>query len=242
MAITRSNKRKDLTRNDTSSKADATTSNKCKDLTRNYTSSKADATTPSDTSFELASSVAHSPLFRLSPELRNKIYRLVLFKDCEHMHDAFWTMVDKPSGIKEPDLLSSNKIIRSEASGIFYYENQFHCYVDNFDIAPVLLLQSKFTMPLCDHPMGVEVRIGTGSIPDWKKLVAWLHMCHKGKCAALTVDEEEEFYLPDRAMTRLLESLFAVAVNCPDMTSSMLQKVLDSMRPALGALDRLWLQ
>jgi hypothetical protein len=125
-------------------------SDKREDLTRNDTSSKADTTTPSDASARLASSVAHSPLFRLSPEIRNRIYRLALFKDREHWHDSWWTMVDKPSGIKEPALLSSNKIIRSEASGIFYYENQFHCYVDNFDLAPMWLLKSKFTMPLCD--------------------------------------------------------------------------------------------
>jgi hypothetical protein len=217
-------------------------SDKREDLTRNDTSSKADTTTPSDASARLASSVAHSPLFRLSPEIRNRIYRLALFKDREHWHDSWWTMVDKPSGIKEPALLSSNKIIRSEASGIFYYENQFHCYVDNFDLVSMWLLQSKFTMPLCDHPMGVEIMIGDGSTPDWKKLVACLHMCHKGECAALTVQEEEEIYFTDLAATRLLEGLFAVAVNCPDMTSSMLQKVIDSMRHALGAHDRLWLQ
>lgn len=76
------------------------------------------AVTTSGNSARLGRSVAHSPLFKLSAELRNTIYRLVLVEDYD-----FWgvepVVVDKANGVPEPALLLSNMVIRSEALGIF---------------------------------------------------------------------------------------------------------------------------
>lgn len=125
------------------------------------------------------SSVARSPLFRLSAELRNNIYRLVLVED----HDDCCiecVVVDQINGIPEPPLLLSNKTIRAEALGIFYYENHWDCEVRKFDPAPVLLLQSKFKMPFSEHPMYITITSVRRAVDSktWRNLTRWLHMCH----------------------------------------------------------------
>jgi hypothetical protein len=218
MAITRSNKRKDLTHNNTSSKPDATTS--------------------SDASAQLTHSVEHSPLFRLSPELRNSIYRLVLVRDIwDHNIDCV-VVVDKTNGIPEPALLASNKTIRSEASGIFYHENYFRCDVVNFDPAPVLLLQAKVQKPFRQHPMGIDVEI-SGYQVNFQNLVSWVHKCHRGECEGLTMQLEIDQW---DTQTGLLEVLFGVATKCPEMSSDTLQKVIETTRIALGAYEYAWLQ
>jgi hypothetical protein len=220
-----------------------TTTNKCEDLTRSDTSSKADATTPSHNSSGTTSSVATSPLFKLSPELRNKIYRLVLVRDPWDDFTNWEVIVDKANGIPEPALLASNKITRSEASGIFYHENCFSCRVLNFDPAPMLLLQSKFKEPLRKNPPDIElVRSRTKGEPIWENLVSWLHMCHRGECIGLLPFEDDDFgqgmgHGPER---RILEGLFSVAANCPGLSSAALDCVIESMHMALVEDDYAW--
>jgi hypothetical protein len=217
-----------------------TTSDNGNDITRTATSSKAGATTSSNDPAPITNSVTQSPLFKLSPELRNKIYRLVLVivPDYDDYDPGFEIIVDKATGIPEPALLLSNKVIRSEASGIFYYENNFSCNVTDFDPAPMLLLRSKFTMPFSRHPMNIEVVLDHGSV-DWKNLVSWVHMCHEGKCAPLIVqDDLMEF----RCESRVLEAMFEVATGCPEMSSSTLQKVIEPLRYVLAEHNDLWMQ
>jgi hypothetical protein len=229
---TSSSKRGDFTRNDTASKADATTSNKCKDLTRNDTPDKADATTSSGASALLSSSVANSPLFKLSPELRNRIYRLVLVIDHNDFFTSDFVTVDKANGIPEPALLLTSKAIRSETSGIFYHENSFDCEIIDYDPVPMLLLQSKFKMPYRDLPIDVfTMRSKSGPAfqwnyyDRWKNLILWLHMCHRGECAAPD-GEEHGRYTSELA---LVEGLFEVAKKGPEISSGMLQCVIESM-------------
>jgi hypothetical protein len=209
--------------------------------TRQDTSGNANATASSDTSTRLTSSVARSPLFKLSPELRNNIYRLVLVNDpdADFSDVDFQIIVDDVTGIEEPALLLSNKVVRSEASGMFYYENEFLCRIRNFDPAPILLLQSKFTMPFRDHPRKIEI-VRDDYSGNWKNLVSWLHMCHRGKCGGLTV--QEDLCLEFRCEARLLDALFKVAVGCPETSWSTLQKLIEPLRYALGELDEAWMQ
>jgi hypothetical protein len=207
------------------------------DLTRNDTSSKVVATASRDAPAPSTSSVARSPLFKLSPELRNRIYRLVLVADTWAPTVDWQVVVDKANGIPEPALLLSNKIVRSETYGIFYYENDFLCIVSDCDPAPIFLLQAKFTMPFRDHPTDIEV-VRDHSGGNWKNLVSWLHMCHRGECAGLT--RQEEVPPEERGETRLLDGLFTVATDCPEMSPSTLQKVIEPMRGALEAHDPYW--
>lgn len=205
--------------------------------TRSDNSSKPDcersvAMTTSGNSARLGSSVAHSPLFKLSAELRNTIYRLVLVED----HDECFVepvVVDNVNGIPEPGLLLSNKIVRSEALGIFYYENHWDCEVRNYDPAPVLLLQSKFKMPFSKHPMFITITSVRREVDmkTWRNLVSWLHMYRERKCPSLFhgVDCHDQFGRDERAEMALLDGLFEMVQRCPEMPSDMLDRVLDSM-------------
>ena len=186
-------------------------------------------------SARLCSSVAHSPLFKLSTELRNTIYRLVLVED----HDEFFiepVMVDNINRIREPGLLLSNKILRSEALGIFYYENHWKCEVHDFDPAPVLLLQSKFKMPFSKHPMFIAITSVRREVDSktWRNLTRWLHQCHERKCASLFdgVDCIDQYGRDQFAEMALLQGLFEVAERCPEMSPKTLNCVIAHMQSA----------
>lgn len=191
------------------------------------------AMTTSGNSARLDSSVSHSPLFRLSAELRNTIYRLVLVEDCDSWGCEQPVVIDKDSGIPEPALLLSNKIIRSEALGIFYHENDFDCQVRNFHPAPVLLLQSKLKMPFSKHPMLISITSihRDVSYGTWDNLVSWLHLCHKRQCPSFFhgTDCISEYGRDAQAEMSVLLGLFEVVERCPEMPSEMLDRVIASM-------------
>jgi len=106
----------------------------------------------SDTS---VNSVAQSPLFRLPPELRNRIYEYAVYRSAEHG----FCVVTATSGIPEPALLLTCKLIRQEAIGIFYAENKFMADTPSFDSRAYLLIRRKIISLLegygCGIPMGV---------------------------------------------------------------------------------------
>lgn len=193
--------------------------------------------TPSGASSPLASSIAHSPLFKLSPELRNKIYCLVLIQDDDEDWMADYRItVDKATGVPEPALLLTNKVLRAEASGIFYYENNFCCNITDFDPAPVLLLQSKLAMSIADHPMQIDIERGDSSV-NWKNLVSWLHMCHRGECPGLDRSESGE---RDGGEARLLEGLFELESKRLIISPDALDLVLVSIYCALEEINMDW--
>ena len=188
--------------------------------------------TTSGNSARLGRSVAHSPLFKLSAELRNTIYRLVLVEDYD-----FWgvepVVVDKANGVPEPALLLSNMVIRSEALGISYYENHWECQVHNFDPAPVLLLQKKFKMPFSKHPMFITISSIHRDISHgtWDNVASWLHLCHKRRCPSFFhgMDCISEYGRDAQAEMSVLLGLFEVVERCPEMPSEMLDRVIASM-------------
>lgn len=207
---------------------------------RSHTSGKQDREhaanmTTNGSSARLGRSVAHSPLFKLSAELRNTIYRLVLVED----HDDFCigpVVVDDINGISEPGLLLSNKIVRFEALGIFYYENDWDCRVRNYDPAPVLLLQSKFKMPFSEHPMFISITSISRKVDHqtWHNLTSWIQMCHERKCPSLfhgvdCIDQFGRDQFPDMS---LLQGLFDIAERCPQMSSETLDCVMAHMETA----------
>ena len=197
----------------------------------------------SDNPNQLASSVARSPFFRLSAELRNQVYRLVLVIEDSGSEEFYEdsVIVDASNGIPEPALLLTNKIIRSEAADIFHYENDFCCYVENFDPAPVLLLQSKLKVSFSEHPTNVAIE-RRGNSFSWDNLVAWLHKCHRRECEGLLSHDDMygasgyDFY----AERYLLHGLFTVAVNCPEIQSSTLDTIIGSMYLPLVVINRGW--
>jgi hypothetical protein len=69
-------------------------------------------------------------LLSLPPELRNRIYEMVLVQS--------QTVMVAPAGISEPALLSTAKQVRNEAIQIYYGQNIFHITIDNLNPYPLV--------------------------------------------------------------------------------------------------------
>lgn len=85
-------------------------------------------------------SIADSPLFRLPPELRNRIYEYAVLSPGDPMIN-----INEDNGIPEPSLLASCKTTRREAIGIFYSPsfNDVRMTIDSFHPAMVIIWARK---------------------------------------------------------------------------------------------------
>ena len=180
----------------------------------------------------LPDSVARSSLFKLPPEIRNMIYRFALLADDD-------LIITKTQGIPEAALLSVNKLVRSETYEIFYRENNFCCVLYNDDCAPLLLASQKFLghceFSAIDLTHGMVLKVESGDDErNWKNLVAWFHCCHQRVCCGLGS-------LPnDNAEESLLGGLFKMVISGPNITTSALDFLLESMRPPFVKLHQDW--
>lgn len=128
---------------------------------------------------ESDASKPRSPLTSLPAELRTKIYRLVLI---ESTGIAFRKAVEQPT---EPGLLCVNRQVREETIKIWYAENQFTVYVNNYDIDfwQTWYCKSKQRQEsLCGNAQLVFCHVG--SRPDWANLLRWLEHCYHDRCPA----------------------------------------------------------
>lgn len=177
----------------------------------------------------LPSSVAQSSLFKLSPELRNIIYRLAVVSEDE-------VNITKAGGIPEPALLSISKIVRSETLGIFYHENEFTCVVRDYDPAPAVLALRRASK--CGKPTGprgiANFEFRCHREPNWKELVKWLHLCGQGLCVGLSRTDEDD------TEDKMLAGLFDAVLDNPDITECSANIIMQAMRPVLAGLDKDW--
>jgi hypothetical protein len=186
--------------------------------------------------YSLPASVANSPFFKLDEEVRIDIYRLVLI-DQRDDHGSLVLnpiIVHSNHGIVEPALLATNKVVRSEASRVFYYENAFRCYVANYDPGPVALLQIKLDFPIHEHEQEIRIHNVRREIgyDTWDNLVYWLHMCREGKLPSLFHGigyNHQPDHSARSAESTLLEALFDMAMNCPEMSSRAFDDVIAFM-------------
>lgn len=181
----------------------------------------------------LPSSVAASPLFKLSPELRNIIYRFV-------QGTGEQVFITKSAGIPEPALLSVNKIVRAEASRLFYDENDFICEISYFDHATLLLAARKYYV----DPTSGRAQIGFKRCSihlhdherNWSNLVAWLCDYHEQQCAGFrTIANYSAELLLITALFGLVSTARSTGLPTADVVS-----LLTCMRPALAAHHDDW--
>lgn len=130
-------------------------------------------------SSRITDGVVDSPLFKLAPELRNKIYRYALVKNTG-------ITISKNNGIPEPALLSACEIIFSEARFIFYGKNNFLHWIESWNPAACLLVSRKRASwklnarHVCsknlDHLPGglAKLKIMVDYQRDWSNSVCWL--------------------------------------------------------------------
>lgn len=177
--------------------------------------------------------VAHSPLFKLPPELRCMIYHFALVSDTVNP-----VLITESGGIPEPGLLSVNKLLRSETFAIYYQENHFRFIVSHYNDAAIRLAVGKANSTF--SPCSFDLTDGTWQVAvqthqrNWKNLVSWLRACQQSVSGGLSrsgSDKKEE---------KLIEALFAVVYNKPEVTPRALDAVLEAMRPALVAHHADW--
>ena len=183
----------------------------------------------------LLKSVATSPLFKLPPEIRNMIYRYAIVTKAR-------VRITKSSGIPEPALLSTCKILRSEACAIVYLENTFRCEVRDHDPASLSLAYRKFKNAKnlgvsSQHVSSVQIEVCRRGSRNWKNLIAWYHSCLQRTCCGVLQLEHEQ---RADAEERLLVGVFKIVCSSPKMTSSELDFVLESLRPVLVELRQDW--
>ena len=177
----------------------------------------------------LPSSVAQSPLFNLSPELRNMIYRFAIVAEDN-------VRITKTSGIPEPALLSVSKTVRSEAFGIFYFENEFFAVVERYDPATVLLAMRRSSRyaPAIGLAGIRRVVLPNHQDPNWNNLVKWLHLCLQKDCMAFGTHEYDD------AEVKLVAGLFKTVLEDRTMPAKTLDILLKNIRPALVELNGDW--
>lgn len=193
-------------------------------------STNAEITSIIDKEAKVPDTVVQSRLFKLPPELRNKIYRSSLVTNN-------MVVISKSSGIPEPGLLLVNKVIRAEAAGIFYHENQICCEVWDYDHATLQLLSQKRDPPLFNNSPRVVVYVRVCSEErNWKNLVAWLHAYQQGRSSGFYKSQNDKLH---GAEEQLVVGLFKICKSST-VTHRTLKRLLRAMRPAFVALHGDW--
>lgn len=134
-----------------------------------------------------AQPIADSSLFKLPPELRNRIYELALHTGPTHLPDSgmlvpgFLT-ISQETGIPEPSLLASCKTVRREGIGIFYSPDQhvLEQHIDSFHPAMPILWKRKSEALFEQYGLEeIPVWWRNQGSRDWRNLLLWLQKAHQ---------------------------------------------------------------
>lgn len=205
---------------------------------------------------DMPAATSQSPLFRLSAELRNKIYRLVLVQDSNIEMSA--------PAFRRPGLLDVSRKIRSEALAIYYYENRFRCLLPDYD--PVLYvrwiaamkkigLQTDNAMPESQH---VKCRIAfihgqdpdKGSLPNWINFSKHMKHIYDGDLPSFSVGAVQAYEqvkgkttLPKRSETVAKAAMADLVKRTRKVFSwEEVTELLEGQRAILAVTDERWLE
>jgi hypothetical protein len=110
---------------------------------------------------------SHSPLMKLPPELRNRVYEYALRFDnriCE---------VNENVSIPESALLLTCKEIRREAIGILYSVNEVHVVLESFSPAMPILIEKKMAVLYKQYHYNIEIKgLSTRGPRSWRNLMS----------------------------------------------------------------------
>lgn len=179
---------------------------------------------------------ARSTLYRLSPELRNRVYSYALAPDGK------FRVVTIENGIPEPAVLFTCKHIRKEAIGIFYNENKFLLTMRDYHPA-VQLLWNRKTDAL-SHNINISKKVywtKERGVKHWNNLKKSLRVIHSQR---IEIEDQENFDT-DLSTNAREEENFRVGLEI--MASMMksqpwqqVEKVVDSLRIGLIKINRAW--
>lgn len=183
------------------------------------------------------SSVAKSTLFKLPPELRERIYELAL-----RVEPGYYT-VTKEEGIPEPGLLRTCKIIRHEALYAFYVKNDADLIVQNWNPATMCIFMHIIRALLADPAQlslfaDTKYRQNLVGNRDWGNLLLWLQHYHHGDCRAYVycpTDDQRR-----NAERQLILGLFETTDAMRQVPWKTARAALEHFRSGLTFLNPAW--
>ncbi|KAK6438900.1 hypothetical protein LTR95_004896 [Oleoguttula sp. CCFEE 5521] len=128
--------------------------------------------------------VANSPLFFLSGEVRNMIWRCFLHLDDDEEECIAYGYGDNAARELQAALVFTCHLIQQETAAIFYLENEYDIDCTGFNSDPLVALSQRFkTLGLAItemseyDPHAVYVEVDPVS---WSSLTPWLERYHSG--------------------------------------------------------------
>ncbi|KXT08207.1 hypothetical protein AC579_3314 [Pseudocercospora musae] len=212
-----------------------------------------ETTIESGSTQDTPAATSQSPFFRLSAELRNKIYRLALLQDSKIDMCA-------PS----PGLLDVSRKIRSEALAIYYYENWFLCLLPDSD--PALLVRWIKAMKKMgletDNEAPVNNRVKhriafvdgqdptKGSLPNWTNLLKHMKYIYDGDIPSPSLGPAEAYEQVRGRSTLAKRSRTVTKAAMGDLVKKtrkalsweQVKELLEGQRAILAVTDELWVE
>lgn len=177
-----------------------------------------------------------STLYKLSPELRNRIYSYALAPDGKS-----WAVTIE-NGMPEPALLFTCKHVRKEAIGIFYNENEFVLTMRDYHPAVQILWNRKTDALPPNIDLSKKVYwVEEHGVKHWNNLKKSLRVIHSQN---ITIKGPGHFDAdPTTAAREQGNFLFALE----KMTSMMMSRpweevetVVDNLRAGLIKINPAW--
>ena len=179
---------------------------------------------------------AASPLLRLPPELRNKIYQLVIVKH-ESIH------IDKTTfNNHQPSLLRTCCAIRNEAVKIFYAESQFSITVEDWDAS--LLQRLDELLKTHGVQYSSDCALNTHGDPSWRNLLQWLehYYADGGSSLRQPVMGEDMQYPTEVAKmeVKIIGAAFSIVKKCRGMPWKDVLRLVETQHIILEYVDKRW--
>jgi hypothetical protein len=186
-------------------------------------------------------SVAKSNLYKLPFKIRGRIIDDVVRIDDNRTCEVTWQ-----SGIPEPPLLFTCKIIRKEATAAFYGVNKFRAVVDSLHPGALVLIERKSKSLRASsvliredrNPQYVDLSYWYLSSKEWHNLRLWLQYIHAGeldrpnrgrKSAGKLVFRHCE----SRVHPECVKSLFEIALAVDHRPWAEVGEIIDSLHQGL---------
>jgi hypothetical protein len=186
-------------------------------------------------------SIAKSSLYKLPSKIRGCIFENVVRIDDNRTCEITWQ-----SGIPEPPLLFTCKIIRKEATAAFYGVNNFRAVVDSLHPGVLVLIERKNKSLKASgvflrkdrSPQCVDLSYWYLSSNEWHNLRLWLQYVHAGELDRPNMGRESAGkllfrYCETRVHTEFVKSLFKIAAAMDHRPWAEVGGIIDDLHQGL---------
>lgn len=167
-----------------------------------------------------------SPLLGLPAEIRNSIYRLALVEDIIRITPQ------NLAGASQPPLLQVNRQIRSEATSIYYQENQIIWYLQDYNAKNLLKWEAS-----SEVRSETEIRVNFEGKPIWTNVLEWLKAAYEGEVNGVELRNDGH----GDSATHVVARMFAI-LDDESLEWEEVERILGGMRMAAGVYDPAWLE